>query len=157
MDRITVFIFLITVTSLIDTRSIRADNSDFIYLASVQHRDKGHICNGAIVHKNFILTTAQCVKDFVESPEILNVFYGSNNLNTSGYITFVEKVNVQSTFNHDIIKNDIALLETPNMQFISGVSGLINLPKHENPFDQLFTSSGWNVNVNVSKYENMFI
>lgn len=151
MDRNTVFLIFLIVKFVAAMSSSRSNDGQFIYQASVQHRDRGHICNGAIVHVNFILTTTQCVNEFEETPEILKVFYGSNNLNDTGHIVIVKKVNVHSSFDHEYIKNDIAMLETPNMQFIPGVSGLINLPKHENPFDRLFTSSGWNVS--VSKYE----
>lgn len=152
MNRITAVFVVLASVNYVDSYVGLSKASDFadvsfIYEASVQHIDHGHLCNGAIVDKNYILTSAQCVKQFQNQPHDLKVFYGSNRLNESGITVPVEKVNVHPIFEEVIIKNDLALLKTPDLEFRANFSGKINFPTQENPFDRVFTASGWNSTV----------
>lgn len=152
MDRITTLFFILaTVNYRNVARSSGLTDETFIYEASVQHSDYGHICSGAIVDKNYILTSAQCVNKFKNTPSKLNVFYGSNRLNTSGNVVDVKQVNVHPIFEEKIIKNDLALLKTEDLQFKANISGKISLPTQENTFDRLFITSGWNVTVSLKR------
>lgn len=148
MDRITTLFFIwATVNYLNVARSNGLTDETYIYEASVQHSDYGHICSGAIVDTNYILTSAQCVNKFKASE--LRVFYGSDRLNASGDAVHVKQVNVHPLYEQEIIKSDVALLKTENMQFKANISGKISLPTQENAFDRPFISSGWNVTVSV--------
>lgn len=147
MNRITAILVVLASVNYLNLARTSDLADSFIYEASVQHIDDGHLCNGAIVDKNYILTSAQCVKQFKNRPNDLNIFYGSNRLNESGNTVAVEKVNVHPLFEAEIIKNDLALLKTLDLQFKKNISGKINFPEQENPFDRLFISSGWNSTV----------
>ncbi|XP_055309728.1 mite allergen Der p 3-like isoform X2 [Sitodiplosis mosellana] len=145
MDRITVFLLQLIVVAIgsVNSANVPTPQSPSpIYQASVQNSSKSHICNGIILHRNWILTAAQCVSN--QNASKLKVFYGSNRLNHNGSYVDVKQINIHPGFNRTIIRSDIALLLVSDITFIANVSGAINLPEHDVPINQQLTASGWN-------------
>ena len=159
MDRITMFLLLFIIVAIgnlnsenVPTPQSSSSNVKFIYQVSLQNSSNSHICNGVILHSNWILTVAQCVLN--RNAGELKVFYGSNRLNHNGSYVDVSQIHIHPAFNQTIIRSDVALLQTASdIAFIANVSGSINLPEHDVPVNQQLTNSGWDVNASVNKYE----
>lgn len=149
------FLFIIVAIGNLNSENVptpQSSNRKFIYQVSIQNSSNNHICNGVIMHSNWILTVAQCVLN--RNAGELKVFYGSNRLNHNGSYVNVKQIHIHPAFDKTIIRSDVALLETTSdIPFIANVSGSINLPEHDVPINQQLTNSGWNVDATVSKYE----
>ncbi|GAB0100250.1 Peptidase S1 domain-containing protein [Sergentomyia squamirostris] len=85
-------------------------------------QDNFHLCNGAIVHQNYVVTTGHCLKDTILfpnasrplTPQMLYVVAGdlSPYTNISSSITRnVKKITIHKNFNHTTLENDIGLIE----------------------------------------------
>lgn len=159
MNRITMFLLLFIIVAIgnLNSENVPQPQSSsshvkFIYQVSIQNSSNSHICNGVILHSNWILTVAQCVLN--RNAGELKVFYGSNRLNHNGSYVDVRQIHIHPAFNQTIIRSDIALLQTvSDIAFIGNVSGSMNLPEHDVPVNQQLTASGWNVDASVSKYQ----
>ncbi|XP_055710894.1 chymotrypsin-like elastase family member 1 [Phlebotomus papatasi] len=97
--------------------SIRLYND--VYSAGQDHF---HLCNGAIVHQNYVLTTGHCVKDtilFANSSRALTpqmIYVVAGNLSTAQNVSTatvrnVKKITIHKNYNPVTLEHDIALLE----------------------------------------------
>lgn len=151
MDRITKLALALVVianyTHGNNVVELRSSRGRFLFHASVQNSSNHHICNGVILDKNFILTSAQCVSN--HSVSELKVFYGSDRLEgDDGLFIDVKEINIHPDFNQTTIKSDIALLFTrTNINFTGNLSRPINLPQHNVPVNEVLTGCGWKLHV----------
>lgn len=122
-----------------------ADLDGFTYQVSLQKSiTKQHLCSGAILNNDFILTTCQCVQHL--KPSDIKAFYGSRLLNGTGYLGDVIAIICHPYFDAAAKKFDAALiLLTASIPFVANVSGSIALPQQDCSGNRCpLIVSGWN-------------
>lgn len=73
--------------------------------------NQAHLCGGALIDSNYVITAAHCVLDFVDSPKSLKAVIGRNQLTSSEGITVsIDGITIHRNFSFDTSENDIALL-----------------------------------------------
>lgn len=119
-----------------------AANDRFSYVASVRHNMFNfHMCNGVILNDRWILSSARCVDDF--DVNTIEVQYGESEpyevkRNAVRYIF------VHPDFEHNTIKNNIALLITSGkIGFVPHIIAPIDLQILPVDDGEVVTVSGW--------------
>lgn len=127
-----------------------ADSGQFKYMVGISPEtvyQQWFICGGAIIHENFILTSAGCAEDYVERPEKLNAILGSPKYDSDDEYPSVgiSGIVLHPEYNSEFIYNDIAILRTEQPMEFNHAVGPIALPgldvTSENDINAVFT--GW--------------
>lgn len=142
-----IILLLLTLSINLNGLSIRkrivggrtATQNQFIYQVSIQTPQfHQHACGGAIIHENWILTAAHCVREIADKPESAVVHVGANELIGGNAFHY----NISHIFIHPNltekwarrITNDIALIRTTApIQFIPNQIEPVKLPKNSLP------------------------
>uniref|UniRef100_U5ERX9 Putative trypsin-like serine protease n=1 Tax=Corethrella appendiculata TaxID=1370023 RepID=U5ERX9_9DIPT len=97
-----------------------AEENQFPFQVALLRRGR-LFCNGAIVHRRFVLTAAHCLfaGDEMFEAENIKVLYGTNKITSGGKYNRVEKIYVHEDF--EGYQNDIALIEMKK-DFVFGES-----------------------------------
>lgn len=91
----------------------KADPGQFRYQVSIQSVDGDHLCSGAVLNENWIVTVAQCLRKFGSDVQNLRIVVGTNNIRSkSGSSYEIEKVVIHPDFEPSRYQNDIALIQT---------------------------------------------
>ncbi|XP_059618745.1 trypsin-like [Phlebotomus argentipes] len=85
-------------------------------------QDNFHLCSGAIVHQNYVLTTGHCVRETVLfpnssrllTPQMIYVVAGNLSSNATTFTSNVKKITTHKDFNAVTLEHDIALVELQN-------------------------------------------
>ncbi|XP_039962462.1 serine protease SP24D-like [Bactrocera tryoni] len=115
----------------------KAAVGQFPYQVSVRINDQ-HICGGALVAQNFVLTAAHCVYNIDD--DVLGVQAGTVGRTNSGDFRAVSTVIIHPQYGFD---NDIALLELKTPFFYSDVIKPIGIASYDVPAGESVVISGW--------------
>lgn len=110
-----------------------AVNGQFPHHVRIQDSLSGTICEGSIIGKRFVLTSAILVRKYEDRPKFLKVIVGTVDRRTGGIHHFVEKVIIHPR--SDSYKNDIAVLRVEQAFQFSMVVQAIQLPTEDTPID----------------------
>ncbi|KAF5274177.1 hypothetical protein FQA39_LY18734 [Lamprigera yunnana] len=107
----------------LSSRIVGGQNAEigfFPYQASIKSSNGKHICNGAIISANTILTVAHCV--YRKRPSSLSVTVGTNRLSIGGSVYYVKEVKIHEKYNSWNLRNDIAVLKLMNEISMNGAA-----------------------------------
>ncbi|XP_005179487.3 chymotrypsin-1 [Musca domestica] len=82
------------------------------YQVSLQTIPGSHLCGGAIIDKEWIITAAHCVTGW--PPEFLRIAVGSNLYTEPLAIYHLDRIHLHCNYDHPKYHNDIALLHVNN-------------------------------------------
>ncbi|XP_050329920.1 serine protease SP24D-like [Bactrocera neohumeralis] len=140
---IKLFVLVCLVAESIQVPSIRivsgtkAVAGQFPYQVSIRVSGK-HICGGALISQNSVVTAAHCVVSIPE--QFLTVQAGTVNLTATGTVVAVSKIIPHPDYNYD---NDIAVLALSTKLDYSDVILPISLAVNEAPAGEEVTITGW--------------
>ncbi|XP_022900653.1 trypsin-3-like [Onthophagus taurus] len=126
------------------------------YQASIQYSGK-HICSGAIISSQYILTTAQCVER--RSLDLLSVRVGSTEYNRGGRVVSVGSININPDFNARTNDYDISILKlTSSLAFSNMIKSIDMIADGEavEPLTQVI-ATGWNSATNDDLSSNELV
>ncbi|KAL9897691.1 chymotrypsin-2-like [Glossina fuscipes fuscipes] len=146
-------LFVLTTVALSTAKTSRSSRNRIVggsvaedglapYQVSVQYEwGGGHICGGAIIDAEWILTAAHCVA-FLQSQDIA-VETGTQNLMEPGVYYYVKRIYTHCGYNQQLLHNDIALLHLNSTIVINKKTQIIPLPEQplEDGDDVVLT--GW--------------
>lgn len=103
-----------------------------------------HLCSGVIITDEWILTSANCVKDF--QPFEIDVHYSSNRLSGPFRIAEVKNIVIHHAYRTDSLENNIAMLSLESKLELNENASAIAIAKEApNSFGEAAVTSGWNI------------
>ncbi|XP_065366534.1 chymotrypsin-2-like [Calliphora vicina] len=101
----------------------------------------GHICGGAIINTDWIITAAHCVA--YSEPEEVSVLTGTQDLSQPGVFYYVKRIYIHCNYDNPSMHNDIALLHLNSSIVFNENTQIVNLPsKPLNDGDDVLLT-GW--------------
>lgn len=94
------------------------------YQVSLQ--EDGHVCGGAIIDRDWVITAAHCV--VYNEPEELKVLTGTQDLTKSGVFYYVKRIYVHCNYDNPSMHNDIALLHLNSSIIFNDKTQKVGLP-----------------------------
>lgn len=139
------FVFLAMVSSLTGFHLERAEapSQKFLFTASISVNSK-HFCSGAILNKQWIITSADCVAELKDLKDVI-VRYGSHNRSHEhGKTQSIVETVVHPDFQKKMLLNNMALLRTKEpIEFIPTVVQPAALPTIQTYEDEKAYACGW--------------
>lgn len=116
------------------------------------------ICSGVILNKRWILTSANCIRDRLNTKELL-ISYGSVDRNGAERTNVVpEKVILHPKFDATSLVNNVALIKTKNEINFNGKVEPAKLPNNNTLEDEKAYAFGWtNADGEVLSLEHIYI
>uniref|UniRef100_A0A182PCT2 Apyrase n=1 Tax=Anopheles epiroticus TaxID=199890 RepID=A0A182PCT2_9DIPT len=99
-----------------------------------------HMCGGAIIDQEWILTAAHCL---ILPPVLMQVLVGTNDLRSGGQRYAVEKYVAHSGFNNPAFHNDIGLVKLKSKIQYGDLVQPIAYSEQELPENATLTLTGW--------------
>lgn len=122
-----------------------ASKGEFPWQISLQmtQRSVRHICGGAIINRNWVLTAAHCINDV--NPATLSIVAGDYNIHVpegTEQRRFIVKI-ITNNFDFPTFANDIALIKVDKPFVFTNVVAPVCLPYSYERFQGRATVSGW--------------
>lgn len=121
-----------------------ASNQDFPFMVSLQaKREQIHFCGGSLIAPDVVLTAAHCL-DWLESPDFMDVLYGTDHLFQGGERRNVKAFFIHPKYNPVTMDSDygIVLLSSPVSQ-----PKVVKLAPQNDAFlirpSSMATTAGW--------------
>ncbi|XP_022900688.2 trypsin-4-like [Onthophagus taurus] len=113
------------------------------YQASIQYSGR-HICSGAIVSSQYILTAGQCIVR--KSLDLLSVRVGSTENNRDGRVVSVSSININPDYSPRTLDYDIAILKLASFLVFSNTIKSIDMLAAGEDVEPLtdVIATGWN-------------
>ncbi|CAD7081454.1 unnamed protein product [Hermetia illucens] len=108
---------------------------------SLQTSKGQHMCGGAIIGKEWIITAGHCVSG--RTPESLKVLTGTQDLKGQGVYYFPKKIYVHEKYNKPAYHNDIALIRLNDSIRYNEFTQKISFSPNDSPDDAVITLTGW--------------
>lgn len=90
-----------------------SEKSAFPYYAGLFNFETAkHICGATIISERHILTAAHCVAPFKHRTDLIGVAYGTIHLGVDRAINHVKNITFHSNFELEVMRDDIAIIET---------------------------------------------
>ncbi|XP_026465982.1 hypodermin-A-like [Ctenocephalides felis] len=120
---------------------------EFPHQVSIRYEGR-HICGGAIIHNDYILTAAHCFDK--NNPDKLTVVTGTINLTRGGEEHQIEKI-IKHNFSEKTKENDIAVVKLQNSIKFNQFQKPIALPRKRPKGNTLSIVTGWGKHVYPGK------
>ncbi|CRK91346.1 CLUMA_CG005019, isoform A [Clunio marinus] len=118
-----------------------AEEGSAPYQVSLQYRNLGHNCGGAIIHERFILTAAHCLARL--APKDYKVMVGSNDVKKGSVFYHPDKFFIHSRHDKPMFSNDIGLIRLSKpINFTSEIQP-ITVAWEQLPENSTLRLTGW--------------
>nr|XP_014102106.1 trypsin-like [Bactrocera oleae] len=120
---------------------VKTTITDHPYVVSLQLADGTHICGGALIKKNIVVTAAQCF--FFQDPTQLYVRLGTGNYSTDGELIPISSYIINENFDFTTMDSDVAVLKLVKNVAKSSTKREIKVAGEKPKTDRSGVVTGW--------------